>query len=218
MAYSDIFQAKNLTNDVPTNKGTELMDALMLPQYESSPNLREYFLAFIEELDLLYEHISRVYLGRTLEYATGAQLDVIGEILQIRRAIELPTLFFGFANAAGATKMADESSPNIGGVFKSENLEGFTVTPLDDVVYRRVLRVKAMLHVKNDGSKSNIDRAYEMLAILNGSIPQLFELRELPDRILNLTVDALEIPASTLQLFTYMSRYFTPLGAKFTIN
>jgi hypothetical protein len=158
-----------------------------------------------------------VYLGRTLEYATGAQLDVIGEILQQKRSIELPTLWFGFAGAAGVAGMADEATPSNGGTFISEDSVGFTVTPLDDLTYRKVLRVKAMLHVKNDGSISNLDRAYEMVAILNGRIPQTFQLEELAGRVLQLTVASAEVTQYNLQLINYMSRYFTPLGAKFTI-
>lgn len=70
-----------------TTKGTELMDAVLLDQYQNKPLLREYFLAFIEEIDLLFNSIDQVYFGRMLDEAIGVQLDAIGRIIGQGREI-----------------------------------------------------------------------------------------------------------------------------------
>lgn len=217
MAYSDTFLVKSLSEDVPTTKGTEIMEAMLLDQYKESTNLKEYYKAFIAEMDILFEEISKVYLGRTLEYATGYQLDVIGRILQQERTIELPRLYFGFSGATGVAGMADESALSFGGVFLGENSLGFVVTPLDDITYRKVLRVKALVGMKSQGNRPEVDEVYNLITILIGKVPKTFQLEELADRVLQLTVASNEIGPADLQLIDYMSRYFTPLGAKFTI-
>ena len=70
-----------------TTKGTELFDAVLIDQYQNKPILREYFLAYIEELDLLFNSIDQVYYGRMIDSAIGVQLDAIGRIIDQGREI-----------------------------------------------------------------------------------------------------------------------------------
>ena len=74
---------------VTTDKGKQIMEGLLLNQYQNSPLLQEYMMAFIAELDLLFEQTEEVYLGRFLENAVGKQLDIIGIILQQTRSVIL---------------------------------------------------------------------------------------------------------------------------------
>lgn len=217
MAFADMFVSRNLSSDVPTTKGTEMMESLLLSQYKSSTNLKAYISAFTAEMDVLFEQTSKVYLGRTLEYASGHQLDVIGRILGQSRNIELSPFWFGFVGASGSAAMADEAVPAAGGLFLSEDDVGYTITPLADHEYVRLLRAKAMLHGIDLVEPVSRVFLYEVLVILMGFVPKTFTLTELPNRNLQLDLDDAEVPLRDKQLINYASRYFLPLGAKLTL-
>ena len=117
-------------------KGTDIMNCMLLSQYQNSPNLKEYIGAFISELDLLFEEIDMVIQGRTLECAEGVQLDIIGDILGQKRSIVIPDEYFGFVG--GEISEAFDT-----GIFKSITELGYKVTPLNDVAYRKLLKVRA---------------------------------------------------------------------------
>jgi len=94
LSVNDIFRFQPYYRELPyetpvpsTNKGTELMDAVLIDQYQNKPILREYFLAFIEEVDLLFNSIDQVYYGRMIDSAIGVQLDAIGRIIDQGREI-----------------------------------------------------------------------------------------------------------------------------------
>ena len=109
------FEPKPLV--VTEDKATQIMESMLLQQYQNSPNLKEYMGCFIAELDILFAETERVYLGRFIEYAFGAQLDVLGIILGQSRAVELPTAWFGFTDAGtitipGIAGFSDETTPS----------------------------------------------------------------------------------------------------------
>jgi hypothetical protein len=210
------------------DKGTQIMNGLLLQQYQESPNLKEYMGAFIAELDLLFKEADNVYLGRFLEYATGAQQDVIGIILGQSRAVDLPNTWFGFSdgvtmlNPAEADQMADESSPAEGGRFRDENNVGFTITPLDDFTYRKVLLVKALC---NNSPTMDVNTQYFLIQTLLGKVPALLELissdttgETVGANTIQLNCDRAEVSPVDAALVDYMSRYFIPAGFTFIIN
>lgn len=175
---------------IPTSKGTEILEGMLLSQYNNSPNLKEYYMAFIAELDLLFEQVSEVYYGRFLEVAVGEQLDVIGIILQQTRSVILPTAWFGFQGALLAEGMADEVTPALGGIFKDENEGEGEVTILSDFMYRRMLTAKAA--VLNRDS-IDISLAYFVISTLLGRVPSTFEIRSsdgnIDEWVLSYTLD-----------------------------
>ena len=204
---------------VNLSKATELMDRLLILQYANKPNIRAYFLAFVEELDLLFAETEEVYLGRFLEFAKGDQLDIIGIILDESRAVNLPTQFFGFNdNVGGATAnvapMADENLPSDGGIFLSEGQEGYTNVPLSDLVYRRLLLAKAMLSTRRECS---IDNAYNTIMVLLGKSPKI--LRIIPgNRSVLVELSQVDTTISDQSVVSYFSRYLTPLGTPLAVN
>ena len=149
------------------------MDAMLLSQYQNSPNLREHLMCYVSELDLLFEEMQNVYYGRFLANAVGAQLDVIGIILQQHRSIILGEEYFGFNGAPGATKMADGANPNDGGVFFSADNAGLEVTPLTDTMYRRVLEVIAFLTNKDS---LDINTVYKVVTMILNRVPAVMGL------------------------------------------
>ncbi len=203
------------------DKGHRIMEGLLLNQYQNSPNLKEYFMAFISELDFLFEQIEEVHSGRFLETAIGEQLDVIGIILQQTRAVILPTLWFGFAGALDVEGMADEATPAEGGLFRDENSGAGAITPLSDMVYRRVLTAKAFI---SNRDSADLSLAYYVVSILLGRVPATFDIQDqdsgtgLPARNVKLVVSAGDVSLYEVQLILYMSRYFIPAGITFTIE
>ena len=204
---------------VNTVKGTEIAERLLLLQYRNSPNLIQYMLAFVEEMDLLFEHIEEVYLGRFIEVAVGRQLDIIGIILNEFRNIDLPTQFFGFSNngvaPADVAPIADEAVPSDGGVFKSEGQLGTSNFALSDEAYRRLLLAKAFLSTSDI---CGVNKAYHALSTLLGKTPQQFEITTIVPRHVELTISQDDTTLADVALISYFSQYLIPLGTSFTIT
>jgi len=197
---------------ITTDKGTQIMESMLLIQYQDSPNLKEYFGAFISEVDLLYKETEEVYLGRMIDLAIGAQLDVIGIILDQTRSVEIPTFFFGFQGADNVLKMADEATPADGGVFRDENLSGFNITPLDDITYKRVLLAKGFA---NSRETSDVNSLYHIVSLLLGRVPRLMNLVVTAPRQITLNLSAIDTNLADLGLIEYFSKYMVPLGTSF---
>ncbi len=165
------------TPAITLDKGTQIFDRMIIDKYQNSPNFKEYAGAFVSEMDLLFEQIERVYLGRFLKNAVGRQLDIIGIILGQERSVSLPIAFFGMSDngtpSVPMDKLADEAYPADGGLFKDENQLAYTIVPLSDTIYRRLLTAKAFL-----STKSTIDTniTYYALSMLLGSTPRLMTL------------------------------------------
>ena len=206
-------------------KGTDIFNSMLLEQYQKSPNLKQYMLAFIEEMDELFHAIDEVYYGRFINSAVGKQLDVIGIILQQSRAVELETIWFGFAGQPSIDGFADEAYPASGGLFRSGESEGFEVTPLDDTTYRKVLLAKALM---TNRDSIDIDLVYYIIITLLDKVPSVLHLRDssslggegpvpTQNRVVELVLSRAETLTSDVQLINYMARYFIPNGVTFTI-
>lgn len=211
----DFYTLRNEGTTISKTKGTDLMNSMLLGQYANSVNMKEYFGAFISEMDILYEQMDEVYLGQMLEFAVGVQLDVIGIILGQSRNVELPSFWFGFQGALDVDKMADEAFPTAGGLFQDENFAGFDATPLDDVVYRKVLLAKAIC---NNLQTTSINDAYYIIQTLLGRVPTTFAITDVSKRFMQLNLSSLEVNTQEVALINYMAKYFVPNGISFTIS
>ena len=196
-------------------KATAIMNELLLTQYQNSPNLKEYLGAFVSEMDTLMEEIHKVELGRYIANATGAQLDVIGIILQQSRNLNVPQIWFGFLGASPIDGMADETLPSAGGVFRSEDEEGYTLTPLTDSVYRNVLLGRAFTLSQPYFS---IDIIYEAIEIILGNIPSHIKLVEIAERNFILELDSNNITTYEQGILLAVSHWFIPMTITFNIT
>ena len=212
---TSLYSGSTVAPVITLDKGKQIMEGLLLNQYQNSPDLQEYYMAFIAEFDFLFETIERVYFGRFIENAVGAQLDVIGIILQQSRAVELPQIWFGFQGAIGADGFADEATPTVGGMFRSEDSEGFTITPLDDLTYKRLLLAVAYATNRDDAS---IDMAYYIVCLLLGRVPQTLAIVDLGLKRVELQLERDEVTDAEVSLILYAKKYFVPAGVNFTIN
>lgn len=205
-----------------TDKGTQLMEGLLLNQYANSPNLKEYISAYVSEMDLLFEQIESVYLGRFIENAVGTQLDIIGIILNENRNVPLPTQFFGFndenllpSGTANVYRLADEATPSEGGVFKDEGQSGTSNFPLSDIKFRKLLLAKAWLLTHDT---INVNDVYHAAAILIGRVPSQFEISIDGPRLVTLNLSSSDTGVVDDALITYFGRYLFPLGTTFNVT
>lgn len=208
---------------VDKTKGTDIMESMLMQQYQDSPNLKRYMLAFVEEMDLLFEQLEEVYLGRFLEYAEGRQLDVLGYILDEQRTVSLPTQFFGFnddnngnpVQTANVLAMADELNPSNGGIFLSEGQSIGVNSELSDTVFRRLLMAKAFVSVRET---CDINSAYHAIAILLGRIPRHMKIVTQVARNVVLELSSQDTSGGDLALISYFAKYITPMGTSFAIT
>ena len=207
-----------------TTKGTDIMNQMLLQQYQNSPLLKQYISAYVEEMDLLFEETEKVYLGRFLQYAEGTQLDIIGYILDEERNISLPTLFFGFQDGTNSTRppnvedpsFADESAPAVGGVFRSEGQSGSENYALSDNEFRRLLSAKAIISTSDVCS---INQAYYAITVLLGRVPLVMRFLPLTTaRNVELELDVNDTTAADEALILYFSKYIIPLGTTIQIS
>ena len=212
-----------------TDKGEKLKEGLLIAQYDNSPILNQYIDAYTSEMDWLFENIEAVYLGRMLEYAVGANLDVIGIILDEPRTVELPTQYFGFRDEsssplANIDGLADEATPIEGGVFKDEEQGGGTSLPLGDAEYRRLLMAKAMV---SNRTEIGIDGCYEVVKTILGRTPVGMKLitsatliggNLVSGRNIELEIQRADTSVSDDALLTYFGKYLAPMGSGFTVT
>ena len=216
-----MFFEPNPEPQINYKKASELTDKLLITQYQNSPILKEYFQAFVDEMDLLMAETEKVYLGRFIEHAVGEQLDVIGIILGEKRGVDLPIGFFGFSdldtglNPANAQNLAHQATPTDGGIFRSEGQGSSNNTALSDVVYRRLLLAKAFLTTKDSMNLNNI---YFVSSILMGRTPQHIKVLVLPDRVVTLELSSEDTTDTDLALIRYFSKYLIPNGTSFSIT
>lgn len=199
-------------------KGSEVAERMLMVQYLESPNFRQYLAAFVDEMDLLFEHLEEVYLGRFIELAIGTQLDIIGIILDESRSITLDIQFFGFSDNGTSTdtaKLANESLPSDGGIFRSEGQSGEELSELSDEAYRKVLLAKAFLSSVDECS---INNAYHAISILLGRTPDGMQLTNLADRQVELGLLIADTTLADIQIIDYFAQYLVPIGTSLTIT
>ena len=214
---------------ITTDKGDQLKEGLLLNQYDNSPILDQYISAYTSEMNWLFQNIEAVYLGRMLEYAVGANLDVIGIILDEPRTITLPTQYFGFKDEsssplANVDQLADEATPAEGGVFKDEEQGAGTSLPLGDAEYRRLLTAKAMV---SNRTEIGINGCYEVVKTILGRTPAGMRIVTSDTQIVgnlvtgrNIELELLrsDTTASDDSLITYFGKYLAPMGSTFTVT
>ena len=207
-----IFESKDLNSIIDTTKGTEIMNLLLLSQYKSSPLLIQYFSAFIGELDLLFEQVQRVYYGRMLEYATGAQLDKLGEIVDITREYLIDDDFFGFLDSEDSGGFSSISFPGDGEEWRSYARRG-TGGVFSDDLYKRAIRAKGLC---NGPDPFTVDFVYKIVGILLNKIPNFMILEDIAGATLFLSPSDVSFEEDLL--IRKMIQYFIPAGTEFKIE
>lgn len=198
-----------------TDKGSQILDGLLLRQYHESPNLVQYLQSYVKEMDDLFTCIDDVYFGRLLENAVGAQLDIIGDILQQSRNVDLGTAYFGFIGVTFVEGFGDLNNASLGGPFKSLDQAGASITPLDDATFRRILRCKANLL---NSDTDSIEEIYHAVSTVLGRVPTQAIVTEPASLQVDLSLESVDTRQDEYFLLLYMSKYYIPAGVTFTIT
>ena len=208
------FSTKVLADYVTTDKGTTLFRELLISQYESSPNLKEYLDCYFEEMDLLFEELENVYLGRFLEFAGNAQLDVLGIIVGIGRKLSIEAQNFGFLytrESGGFESLTPDADADI---FKTLT-DNRDIVTLDDDEFRSVVRAKGYC---NGNSTFNVESIYQIIFMLLGRVPSDGVVLKGGIGIITLELDTASVTLKEIQIIKGFHRYFTPAGYVFYLD
>lgn len=207
-----IFEEKDLDSTVDVRKGRDIFDGMLISQYASSDNLKAYCYAFFEEMDFLFEHIERVYLGRFLEYAEGAQLAIIGDIVGMSSNFGILTTTFGFLNSPNSGTYGTSSDASAGAIWNSRT-PSYDPVVLTEGEYRRAVRAKAMC---NGAKVQSVDFVYDVISVLLGGVPSVMSLEADTDpnnpSLIILTLEDAVTNSADVALIDSMRRYFMPVG------
>ena len=107
--------------------------------------------------------------------------------------------------------------PARGGTFRSEDIGTGVLTPLDDVVFRNLLKAKASIM---NAESIDVNTIYHFISVLLNRVPQTFSIEEGPSglRSVQLTISRDEVSGTEISLILYATKYFVPAGITFTIN
>lgn len=102
-----------------------------------------------QDVQAVYNDLMKL---RSVDTATGAQLDIIGNIVGQDRELIAADLydFFGMQGALNAFPMGDRNDPTVGGIFYSAGTDFGGNVQLDDDLYR--LFIKAKIYKNNTSS------------------------------------------------------------------
>lgn len=102
-----------------------------------------------QDVQTVYNDLMKL---RSVDTATGAQLDIIGNIVGQDRELIAADLydFFGMQGALNAFPMGDRNDPTVGGIFYSAGTDFGGNVQLDDDLYR--LFIKAKIYKNNTSS------------------------------------------------------------------
>lgn len=109
-----------------------------------------FYDAFLKGVLTLINELQECLKGllqlRSLDTATGEQLDVIGALVGQPRVLANFTAipYFGFDGASGAQSYGSIADPLLGGVFRSINQPEGVDYAVDDETYRFLIRARIM--------------------------------------------------------------------------
>lgn len=129
---------------------------LITTQFED----KDVFNKYLRLLKIESQNLLSVYRDlmqkRDIDSATGAQLDIIGDIVGQKRTLAQADLFpfFGFTGAAAANSFGSLYKPNVGGYWYSLGQKIGEDVTLSDDLYRKIIKAKI---IKNNSSGRNED-------------------------------------------------------------
>ena len=208
------FSTKVLADYVTTDKGTTLLRELLISQYESSPNLKEYLDCYFEEMDLLFEELENVYLGRFLEFATYEQLDVLGIIVGIGRKLSIEPQNFGFLYSRESGGF-ESTTPNADAEIFRTRTNNRDIVTLDDSEFRNIVRAKGFC---NGNSTFNVESIYQIIFMILGRVPSDGVVLKGGVGIITLELDTASVTLKETQIIKGFHKYFTPSGYVFYLD
>lgn len=125
----------------------ERVEELLVPQYQNSTNLKRYIQVFASVFQELYETFLEIESLRTIDLATGSQLDILGDLVGLKRISTTPFdgIYFGFDGEIGAETFGTIGDGDVGALFRTATGSGAAASQiLDDELYRKYIEAKAL--------------------------------------------------------------------------
>ena len=133
--------------------GLKRADSLIISQYNSSTNLHKYIECFTIVFNDVLQACIEVATQRYLDYAVGAQMDVIGVIVGQPRTLSgsKPLGYFGYyENPQSADpSIGTDADPTIGGILKGDLDKDSADFILTDSAYYNVLKARILKNSSN---------------------------------------------------------------------
>jgi len=113
-------------------------------QFKNKPVFDAYLKLIMDSLNELQGVYKDLMQLRSIETATGAQLDLIGDIVgQPRTLVNYDAFpYFGFDGATAAETFGTISDSTIGGLFRSVNQSEGASAEVDDETYRFLIKAR----------------------------------------------------------------------------
>jgi len=111
---------------------------------------------YLNELQTVYKDLMQL---RSINTATGAQLDLIGNIVgQPRTLVNYDAFpYFGFDGATAAEPFGTLSDSTVGGVFRSRLQEEGSSATVDDETYRFIIKARIIANTTRATPQAVID-------------------------------------------------------------
>lgn len=133
--------------------GVKRADSLIISQYNSSVNLHKYVECFTIVFNDVLQACIEVATQRYLDYAIGAQMDVIGVIVGQPRTLSgsKPLGYFGYYNnpQSADPSVGTDADPTIGGVLKGDLDVDSADFILTDPAYYNILKARILKNSSN---------------------------------------------------------------------
>lgn len=147
--FTQLAPSQTIQFDIPTDS----LQTMLLMQYKDSPNLYAYINCFLQEVNAVSKAIQDSINLRYLADATGAQLDVVGDLVGIGRVFygAAPLGYFGFYDdpQSAIPSIGSVTDMTVGGVYKSITDIGAADFVMDDVTYKRAIYAKIIKNRTN---------------------------------------------------------------------
>lgn len=113
-------------------------------QFKNKPVFDAYLKLALDALNDIQGVYKDLMQLRSIETATGSQLDLIGEIVGQERTLVNYNAFpyFGFDGATAAETFGTVSDSSVGGVFRSVDQEEGSSSSVDDETYRFLIKAR----------------------------------------------------------------------------
>lgn len=113
-------------------------------QFKDDPVYQAYLKIVLDSINSVQTALKDLKQLRSLDTATGKQLDMIGTIIgQSRTLVDYNAFpYFGFNGSTGAETFGTIADSSVGGVFRSYLQEEGSAATVDDETYRFLIRAR----------------------------------------------------------------------------
>lgn len=136
----------------------------LVSQYADSINLQSYIAALMSPFNGMLEGMQRARRERAIEYATGAALDLIGDVVGAKRVVEggASAGWWGYYEDPLALGNGTITDPTVGGKFYDLNLPISNNLQLGDEDYRKWIYGRILLNSRN----RSVEQVIEFIRLL----------------------------------------------------